>query len=479
MHRKLSITLLLLTLIPLFSSADTADAVATLRSGDDMRHASVGICILDISSGHIIASCDEHRSLIPASLTKIVTAATLLKLYPDTMRWHTQAGYTGQIDADGTLQGNIIIRGCIDPTLASERSGQLRKTFVDNLLAAIQAAGITAVEGQIISDASVCDMNVAGQWLGEDTGWYYGAGCYGINYKDNRYDLCLQTGAAGSRPVITATSLPMPTVTFHNHLTAADKDSSFISVNPYTGDCILSGKVPSNRKQFKLPCSMPDPPLVLAHIIHQQLQAAGIPVADRPTTDYHLRETGQPIPAISVPLCRYPSETLCTMLKTMMWYSDNLYAEALLRYISLSVSPVARTSTALVTERGIWEKAGLDIKAMNLFDGCGLARKNTLTPHFIATLLAHMYNTDDRQRFLSIFPEAGKDGTVRTFLQKNPLPGTLRLKSGSMSGVLCYAGYYTIGKHTYAVVLMSNQHTCRTADIRWKFEQFLRNIFLP
>lgn len=478
MRRKYFLTILLAVFTAWCSTVGKADAVARLQSADGMSRASVGICILDISSGRIVASCNEHKALLPASVAKVVTAASVLNLYPDTMRWYTQVGYSGDIDADGTLHGDIIIRGCIDPTLSGERSERSKEAFADTFAAAVRRAGITAVDGRIVADASLCDINVSAQWLGEDLGWYYGAGCYGINYQSNRYDLFLQTGNVGSTPAIVASSVPMPMLTYRNHLVVGSKDSSFVAVNPYTPDCVLSGIVPANRTRFRLPCSMPDPPLVLAYDMSRKLSLTGIPVTGKPATDRILCEAGEIVPPVSVVLCSYPSDALSSMLQTMLWHSDNLYAEAMLRYIALSAAPVARTSTALVVERSLWQNAGLDVQEMNLFDGCGLARKNTLTPHFIASLLAYMYNSGVGQKFVSFFPRAGHDGTVRAFMASNPLPGMLRLKSGSMGGVLCYAGYYVVGGRAYAVVLMSNNHDCRTAVVRTRFEQFLRNTFL-
>lgn len=478
MRSKFLLTILLSVFATLHSIVGKADPVARLLSADGMGNASVGICIMDISSGRVVTSCNEHRALVPASVTKIVTAASVLNLYPDTMQWHTQVGYSGDIGADGTLHGDIIIRGCIDPTLSGQRSERSKAAFTDALVAAVRRAGITAVEGRIVADASICDVSVSAQWLSEDLGWYYGAGCYGINYQGNRYDLFLQTGNVGSTPVIAASSLPMPMLVYRNHLVAGSKDSSFVAVNPYAPDCVLSGIVPANRTRFRLPCSMPDPPLVLAYDLNRTLSLAGIRVTDEPVTDRMLYESGEKRPSVSAWLCSYPSDTLSVMLQTMLWHSDNLYAEALLRYIALSAAPVARTSTALVVEHDLWKNAGLDVQEMNLVDGCGLARKNTLTPHFIASLLAYMYNSEIGQRFLSFFPRAGHDGTVRSFMASNPLPGVLRLKSGSMGGVLCYAGYYVVGGRAYAVALMSNNHTCRTAVVRTRFEQFLRNVFL-
>ena len=109
-----------------------------------------------------------------------------------------------------------------------------------------------------------------------------------------------------------------------------------------------------------------------------------------------------------------------------------------------------------------------------------MSRKNIVTPHFVASLLVAAYHDADMgQRWVSMLPQAGKDGTVRSFFARQPLPGTLRVKSGSMGGVLCYAGYYEYNGKTYAVVLMGNNHTCKSSVLRNRYEQLLRGIFTP
>ena len=451
---------------------------AAFFSGKGMRHASVGVCVMDVSTGKTLAAYNEHTAFTPASLTKIITAATVLQLYPDTTRWRTRVGYTGYIDYEGVLHGDVVIRGCIDPSLANERGERSPEDFLDAVEAAIGRAGICAIEGDIVADASLCGVETSSQWLAEDLGWYYGAGCYGINYKGNRYDLYLRTGAAGTQPHILGTSTTVAPVAYRNHLVVGQKDSSFVSVVPYSGQCILSGVVPSHRERFVLPCSMTDPPLTLAYDVKQRLQAAHISVAGHAVTDRLLQEKQKPIPAITYLLCDYPSDELLQMVETMLHHSDNLYAEAMLRYVALSQDTVATASTALAIERDIWEKAGLDTEAMQLYDGSGLARKNAVTPYFLASLLSRAYHMPRLgAAFVSAFPEAGHEGTVKSFMAREKLPGTLRLKSGSMGGVLCYAGYYTEAGRTYAVVMMCNHHTCRNAQLRGRYEQLLRTIF--
>lgn len=451
---------------------------AAFFSGKGMRHASVGVCVMDVSTGETLVAYNEHTAFTPASLTKIITAATVLQLYPDTTRWRTRVGYTGYIDYEGVLQGDIVIRGCLDPSLANEYGSRPTEAFLDRVVAAVGKAGICAIAGDVVADASLCSMETSSQWLTEDLGWYYGAGCYGINYKGNSYDLYLRTGAAGTQPHILGTSTTVAPVAYRNHLVVGQKDSSFVSVVPYSGQCILSGVVPPHRERFVLPCSMTDPPLTLAYDVKQRLQAAHIPVAGRAVTDRLLYEAQEPLPAAVSVLCEYPSDELLQMVETMLHHSDNLYAEALLRYVALSQADEASVSTALAIERALWKEEGLDTDAMQLYDGSGLARKNAVTPYFLASLLSQAYGMHQLgAAFVSAFPEAGREGSVRSFMARQKLPGILRLKSGSMGGVLCYAGYYTEAGRTYAVVMMCNHHTCRNAQLRGRYEQLLRTIF--
>ncbi|HOH24255.1 MAG TPA: D-alanyl-D-alanine carboxypeptidase, partial [Bacteroidales bacterium] len=77
--------------------------------------------------------------------------------------------------------------------------------------------------------------------------------------------------------------------------------------------------------------------------------------------------------------------------------------------------------------------------------------------------------------FSGSLPQAALEGTVADF--GKTLPGTLRMKSGSMKSVTNYAGYWRLGDKTYVVVLLCNQHKQSAARIRRGMEQLLRTIY--
>lgn len=444
---------------------------------EGMHGASVGIHIVDVDSRAVVASYGADRMLIPASVTKTLTAATVLKCYPDTTRWYTLVGYDGMVAGD-TLVGNIIVKGAIDPSLANDCSLRSPSAFLDTVKSRVEQLGISHITGNIVVDASICVPGGWGEWLTEDLGFYYGTVCHGLNYRGNEYRLYLRTGAKGTKPHITGASTTIPQLQYSNYMTTCDKDSAMVFLTPYTTQCVLMGGVPAHRDMFELECAMPDPPLVLAHDVRRALQSVGISVAGMPLTNRVMTDVYSEVPCIEHIIYSHPSDNLREMLQEMLYNSDNLYAEAILRYISLCTDSVASHTRALAIERDIWQNEGLKTSQMKLYDGSGLARKNLMTPRFIASyLVAACHDEALGSDYVSLFPQAGRDGTVKTFLSKKALPGELRLKSGSMGGVLCYAGYYTVGYKRYAVVLMSNKHTCGASKVRRAFELFLQELW--
>ena len=445
-----------------------------LLQGEAMEHASVGVYIMDIDSREVVLSHNAHKAFVPASVVKLITAASVLQCYDDTTRWSTAAFLSGNV-VDSVLHGDIVVRGSLDPSLGYEKAMAGCDDFVTSVAAGVQQAGIKRVSGSVIVDASRCDMGGWGEWMAEDLGLSYGSPCYGVNYRGNSFDLLLATDRQGSAPRILGTTVDMPMLHIGNHLTVGEKDSSAVYSLPYATECLLMGKLPAMRDTITIACAMPDPPLVLAHELSATLERSGVCVDGEALTDRTLKERNIDLPQVDGLLYNRYSDPLQRMLREMLHDSNNLYAEAMLRYVSLAHDSVARTAPALAYERAILGGMGLDTLSLHLADGSGLSRKNRVTPHFMATFLAQAYRTMG-DSYRALLPRAGKEGTVRSLFRRNPLPGELRLKSGSMSGVMCYAGYYSYKGRQYAIVLMSNHHSCKASEMRSRYEKLLRAI---
>ena len=78
-----------------------------------------------------------------------------------------------------------------------------------------------------------------------------------------------------------------------------------------------------------------------------------------------------------------------------------------------------------------------------IFDGSGLSRKNYVSPAFFVNFLAAMARTDVAGAFLASLPQPGGKGTLEYKFPSADAAfrSRIRMKSGSMNGILCYSGY--------------------------------------
>jgi D-alanyl-D-alanine carboxypeptidase/D-alanyl-D-alanine-endopeptidase (penicillin-binding protein 4) len=144
--------------------------------------------------------------------------------------------------------------------------------------------------------------------------------------------------------------------------------------------------------------------------------------------------------------------------------SDNMFAEGVLR----ALAPRKSRSAAINAELTLWRNRGLETDYVTVKDGSGLARVNRVSPQFLGDVLAWMAKSKMSKDYVSLFPIAGKTGTVKSFLLNTRLSGKMVLKTGSMNGVQCYAGYKIddLGRPTHVVVIMVNSFYGTRADLR-------------
>ena len=183
-----------------------------------------------------------------------------------------------------------------------------------------------------------------------------------------------------------------------------------------------------------------------------------------------------PVPGELQPIATLRSPTLADILRVTLEKSHNLYAEAMLRRLA----PWGYRADALKREQTLLTDAGLDVESARIYDGSGLTRANSMTPHFLASLLDYSIRQPWGNRYLGYFPLAGREGTVRRLLATSPLSGQLALKSGSMNGVQTYAGYKldSNGNPTHVVVIMVNDFTTARHRVVKAIETYLESLFL-
>ena len=97
--------------------------INSMMSDPVLRNASWGFVIYDPKTKKVVSSYNENTPLVPASTTKLLTTETAISLLGEKFRWITQLEYSGTVNLDGTLQGNLYVVGSGDPSLGTNKAG--------------------------------------------------------------------------------------------------------------------------------------------------------------------------------------------------------------------------------------------------------------------------------------------------------------------------------------------------------------------
>ncbi len=174
-------------------------------------------------------------------------------------------------------------------------------------------------------------------------------------------------------------------------------------------------------------------------------------------------------------LVDHTSDRYAEVMRSCMMRSDNLFAETLLRAFALARGKEGATAEGASEMLSYWKKEGVPAKGVTLIDGSGLSRANRVTADFIGGILGRMA---DDEEYASFMPLAGQEGTLQDFLKDTHLDAYVAMKTGSMKGIQCYAGYKLDEQFapTHLIVIIMNDIGPRAAA-RKAAAQLLMDVF--
>ncbi|MCL1943269.1 MAG: D-alanyl-D-alanine carboxypeptidase/D-alanyl-D-alanine-endopeptidase [Candidatus Azobacteroides sp.] len=445
-----------------------------------LEAANLGVNVVDVKTGLSVAFYNKNKPLVPASVMKVLTTSTVLELYGPDYRIPTLLQYSGTIDSDGVLNGDVYVKGGGDPTLGSEYIDRDKNDFFDACISAIKNAGIRKITGRIVADETCFDLEgVSGKWLWEDLGNYFASGSYGISIYDNAYKLYLKSGKPGEQPQILRTDPNVDQIGFYNYLRAeaGNKDSAYIYGIPFAYERWLYGSVPAGRSEFVIKGDIPDPPYFLADCLNKFLMSAGISVSEPPVTGRLLDIKNERLVTDRTLLHTYYSPPLSDIIRHTNVKSDNHYAEHLFKLAALSKYTRASFGNGTDVILSYWRDREVYLSGVSLYDGSGLSPSDRLTPQTLTDVLSYMNNISRfADSFYASLPVAGVNGTVRAFLKGTKLEGKVHLKSGSINNVQCFAGYLDKNNKRYAFCIMANDYGIPRPTLKKAMEKLLLEL---
>ena len=449
-------------------------------TAEPLKGAVVGVMVQDMS-GHVVAQREAGRRMVPASNLKLITTGTALHALGPDFRFETEIGYTGEVDADGTLHGDVYIVGGGDPTIGVADTVAVKPDALFwRWKSLLKDAGISRIDGRIIGDGRAYEGHLENQsWSYDDTGTYYGAGCNALSFYENAIDYVVSAGVEGEPVKVTQRYPETPWMHFGN-LTSTGPKGTGNSLYLYTTDLApyaeMRGTFAVDRKQKIEHFANKYGALTCAYYFWQNLRGTGWAVsggyADIDRNGYVRGRDFVPADKAGTPKLVGKSESpaLSRIVRLTNVLSDNFYAEAIFRQMGERASGVAVYDSCRVAVADVLEDlvpGGLE--GLRLEDGSGLSRLNTVSPAFLASFLRSMTRSRGFNAFLASLPKPG-EGTLAGLLPKLPADqkARVRVKSGSMDGVLCYSGYILdeSGNPKFVFSLMVNGATAKTAVLR-------------
>ena len=435
-----------------------------LQQDSQCKYASVSLTVLDAKTGETVFAANPNMGLATASTLKTITSITAFNILGKDFQYQTQLGYTGDIDASGILNGDIIIKGSGDPTLGSWRyEGHKENEVLNQMASALQKAGIKKINGRIIGDDSVFGSQSAPNgWIWMDLGNYYGAGTSGLCWRENQFDIKFKTGPVGSPISVTRTVPLMPYLTFKSELLNApsgtgDDAYAYLPVNSKL--VYLRGTYAEDEDKKSISAALPDPAYDAAFRLADTLQRIGIMVTGGAESTVTLTAKGQQTPQLTQNLATISSPTLSKIVYWLNQKSINLYAEQLLKTIAWKSGKQPTTDNGVEVEQDFWKARGIDPNSLNVVDGSGLSPGDRVTTLTMAAVLRSAKTAD----------------WFTDFYESLPVYNNMKMKSGSILNVLTYAGYQTHNGRELCFSIMVNNFNGSSRESRIRYSGFWTN----
>jgi D-alanyl-D-alanine carboxypeptidase/D-alanyl-D-alanine-endopeptidase (penicillin-binding protein 4) len=387
----------------------------------------------------------SHRAGVPvnpASVAKLATTFAALEILGPAYTWSTPVYVEGSV-RDGTLQGNLYIKGQGDPKLVAERMWLLMRR--------IQGLGIRAIAGDIVLDHSAFDVapQSAAAFDGEPLRPYNAApDALLLNFKAVVMTFTPQGAQAQLQvePPLAGVQIP-PSVAlgrsecgdWRSGLQADFSDPSRIR---------FAGAYPLACGERTWALAYADPRSYAGRAVAGLWQQMG------GTLTGQVRD-GR-VPAGIAPAFELQSPGLAEIVRDINKHSNNVMAQQVFLTLGLQQRAPSTFESSREVMRQWWrERFGAgDIPAFD--NGSGLSRDERITALQLARLLQAAWASPLMPELVSSLPVAGIDGTLRRGRGK-ATTGLAHLKTGSLRDVAAVAGFvHAASGKRYVLVAIAN-----------------------
>lgn len=417
------------------------NAIVAALNEEALDGVDVGFIATDVRTGAVLAESGADSLINPASNAKMITSAAALdKLKPE-YRFKTEYYTTGALK-DGTLYGNLVVKGYGDPTIVSERLAKIANE--------LYLFGIEKMTGSIVVDDSYFDAQeeARGWELEEAPDRAYAAPVSALSVNYNAVAIYLRPGSSIGAPAIVRVDPPSERVTLSGEIVTAAVGEGIHVVSQKDEDEEAGPGMPARGTLLTIEGAMGirEPPARIYRRVYDPSRHFGSTLTwfmqQRGTKMRHSVVKG-PVPAGARLILVDKSQPLKEIVDDLNHYSNNIIAETLVKAMGAEVYGAPGTfANGLKVGREFLEKrVGLAPGSYIYENGSGLNDVNRFTPRQLTSLVRTVsQDYEIATEWFTSLAVAGTQGTVGHRMKDTPALRRLRAKTGTLRGVSALSG---------------------------------------
>src|SRR5687767_2382434 len=239
-------------------------AFQQFESDAQLKHAIISLYVIDAKTGKVVFTKNSQIGLAPASTQKIITGVTAFELLGKDYRYRTDFF---------TIGSNLFLVPSGDPSFGSWR---WRETDIDSIftrmVTAFREKNISEIKNVFIDNSGWDTESIPDGWIWQDIGNYYGAGAHKLNYRENQYDIILESGRKIGDSVTIGSVFPADlTNKLHNlkskviaaKIGSGDNAYVYLPDDP-SGFYFIRGTIPLNEDKFTISASITNPEWIIS-----------------------------------------------------------------------------------------------------------------------------------------------------------------------------------------------------------------------
>jgi D-alanyl-D-alanine carboxypeptidase/D-alanyl-D-alanine-endopeptidase (penicillin-binding protein 4) len=382
----------------------------------------------------VLLSLNPNKALIPASVTKLVTAAAALREFPPGTRFETRLLANGEQNGK-LLNGDLVLKGGGDPSF--------KPATLAELVARLARTGIREIRGDILVDDSYFDsVRIdASRSDTERVDKAYDAPVGAMSFNWNSVAVYVRPAAQAGQPATVTIEPASDYIRIRGEVkTSVGRGRPRVGVRrvadpAHAGDTIeVSGYIGQQVEEVMAYKNITQPDLWSGENLKQELKRQGISVSGR------VRRGTAAFGART--LATVQGDTVQEIIVEMNKFSNNFVAEMLAKNLSAHSQPPGNLERGMAIIREYMRSLGLSELEYTLVNPSGLTRDNKLSARALVRMLQDMGGSFQyAPEFMASLPIAGVDGTLRRRLRHTPAERFIRAKTGYVDDVVTLAGY--------------------------------------